>query len=289
MMQHGGWFGEMKSDFGNLSEVFPAECSATTHRQTALNQRLPLHRFSVTHPCPRFDLNVFIYSPALLPARCFTHQSTVSPRSFLQAISAARGGTEHSRKSRAGRHQAGPAGILVSRLRRASPEWLWKEKLCGAGCQLCPRSGERTQPGKPGPGQGLLGNCSPFLWATKWQVDNLCFWPQKKKYRLFRIFMVFCFLKKAPTCRYRKPFYFLFSAPWLTYKFFTTLWQQPLVFRQGKQDHSQRSPAPPSAGGERSPRAVPQSAPGQRLQWPRELSPGTEPDLWTKGISLTIS
>lgn len=193
MMQHGGWFGEMKSDFGNLSEVFPAECSATTHRQTALNQRLPLHRFSVTHPCPRFDLNVFIYSPALLPARCCTHQSTVSPRSFLQAISAARGATEHSSKSRAGRHQAGPAGILVSRLRRASPEWLWKEKLCGAGCQLCPRSGERTQPGKPGPGQGLLGNCSPFLWATKWQVDNLCFWPEKKKYRLFRIFMVFCF------------------------------------------------------------------------------------------------
>lgn len=130
---------------------------------------------------PRFNLCLFTH-PAPVPCTVCTHQSTVSPSSFLQEMPAAHRGTQDRSRSTAGRHQADPAGILGSRLRRASPEL--SERRSGAALALSSAHGGGAHPARPtGQGQRLLGaagNCSRFLQATKSQSASYAF--DRKKY-----------------------------------------------------------------------------------------------------------
>lgn len=122
--------------------LIPGFSNPALHHYSRANSAEAAIAFALLHGDPatsRGLISVYLFTlPAFLPSTVFTHQSTVSPSSFLQEIPAAHRGTQERSKSRAGWRQADPAGILVSRLRRASPEWLWKQKLRCRSCQLLP-------------------------------------------------------------------------------------------------------------------------------------------------------
>jgi len=184
----------MKSHVNNLSWVFQTPHSATTHRQTELKQWLPRVTSEWSTYFTRFNLK-----------RCLLTQRFSTARYVLTNRLSSR--LHSCRKSQLPtavprREAIATQGDTVQILQAfwflgctgRAPSRLWKEKWCCVDCQLLrcdavstaqavARDG-RASPGSwasaagmvlaAGPGlPGATGNCSGFLWATKWQNGKM--------------------------------------------------------------------------------------------------------------------